>query len=268
MHRDAGTRAGVVLGVTSRECGLGRVQSQPTLGTQTQAGASRGPWDNCSSQPSLISGILAGSQLSAMQSHGSGDKGLRKRCTMPPCTMSPCTMSPCWRLAGQPLPGGQGRGTDGVPRPRLPPPLSPPLCCSISPALLPPSVPLKLSSLLHPPAPLARRQQWAARWGPGGHGVGAAPRAGSAARPAAARSPSHPGTEGSPVPTSSSAAAASGSTRPAGWPKVMWVPRGCPPPSGITVLRCCRPRCLSQGDFNHPCASSGCSSARGGQDIT
>ena len=165
---------------------------------------------------------------------------------------------------------GQGRGAAGVTLALFLPPQSP------SPVL---HLPCSLPSIFHalealfspfsaPPAPLACQQQWAAQWGPGGRGAGAAPRAGLAARPAAARSPFHPGTEGSPVPTLSSAAAAWGSTRPAGWPKVTRVPRGCPPPSCVTVPRCCRPRCLSQHVFNHPCVSPGCSSARGGQDTT
>jgi len=132
-----------------------------------------------------------------------GDKGLRQPRTMP-------------------LPGAWGRGAAGVTLPL--PPVSPPL-------LLPPFMPLKLSSL----SP-ARRQRWAARWGPGGHGVGAAPRAGSAARPAAARSPSRPGTEGTPAPTSSSAEGAWGSTRPAGRPKVMGGPAGSP---RVTVPAAC-----------------------------
>ncbi|KAM9626235.1 uncharacterized protein ACIBXB_019325 isoform 1-T1 [Morphnus guianensis] len=163
-----------------------------------------------------------------MQSRGQrhGYKGLRKRCTMP----LPRRGSPC--------PGPGERGCRGHPGPssRLPAPM----CCTFPALLLPSFTPLKLS---FPPSPPARQQRWAARWDPGGRGAGAAPRAGSAARPAAARSPFRPGTEGSRVPTSSSAAAAWGSTRPAGRPK-RW-PRYYPTPSAGTSgmpgeeLGCC-----------------------------
>lgn len=126
-----------------------------------------------------------------------------------------------------------------------------PLCC-ISPVLL---FPLLMTLTLFPLRP---RQRWAVPWGPGGRGAGAAPRAGLAAGPAAARSLSRPGTEAIPVPTSSSAAAAWGSTRPAGRPKVTRAAAALPPaPPRVPP---------SRGVFNHPRAPHGCSSARGGQD--
>lgn len=109
------------LGVTNRVWAWG-VQSQPTLRTQTQTGAGRGPLDNCSSQPSLISGILAGSQLSAMQSRGSG-AGI-KACG----SAAQCHHAGGWQ--GSLCPGVGGEGPPGspcpfscLPSPRAAPPL-------------------------------------------------------------------------------------------------------------------------------------------------
>ncbi|KAL9834461.1 uncharacterized protein GJ701_012755 isoform 2-T2 [Geothlypis trichas] len=85
--------------------------------------------------------------------------------------------------------------------------------------------------------PRAAVPRWAVPWGPGGHGAGAAPRAGLAAGPAAARSRCRPGTAGIPVLTSSSAAAAWGSTRPAARPKVTGLPAALLP----AVSVCCPP---------------------------
>lgn len=120
----------------------------------------------------------------------------------------------------------QGSGKRGCWGHSGPCPSSPlPIPCRISPALRFPlftTLKLFLFPLLHP------WQRWAVLWGPGGRGAGAAPRAGLAAGPAAARSLSRPGTEGIRVLTSSSAAAAWGSTRPAGRPKVTWA-ACCPP---------------------------------------
>ena len=62
---------GSVLGVTNRERGLAGCRASPPWGPKPQAGAGHSPRDNGRSQRSLISGRLAGSQLSAMR-HGGG----------------------------------------------------------------------------------------------------------------------------------------------------------------------------------------------------
>ncbi|KAM7089831.1 uncharacterized protein J5F26_011855 isoform 2-T3 [Ciconia maguari] len=113
---DTGTGAGGCAGGDKQGVWARGVQSQPTLGTQTQAGASRGPLDNCSSQPSLISGILAGSQLSTMQSRGSG-AGIK------PAEAAHNATAPV--AGGAASAGGSGRGTAGVTLPLLLSPLSP-----------------------------------------------------------------------------------------------------------------------------------------------
>lgn len=191
----------------------------PNLCRQAAATA---PLDNCSSQPFLISGEI--SRVPAQRdAHRDKSCGSSSQC--------PCT--------GR----GQGRGAAGVTLPLALPPLS-------SALLFPLLMTLKLAFPLHP------WQRWAVLWGPGGRGAGAAPGAGLAAGPAAARSLCPPGTEGIPVLSSSSAAAAWGSTRPAGRPKV-------------TRAACCpaaSPGAPARGGFSHPRAPHGCSSARGSQD--
>lgn len=201
-HRDVGA------GCCTGSVGSGEAEpahpGDPAAGGRAEAAAPH----NCSSQPCLISGEISGvpAQRDAEPPPQHGIKG--------------CGSSAQCRGTATAIPAREvGRGAAGVPLALSLSPLSLALCCIFPALLLPSSLPLKLSFPCSP----SHGQQWAAWWGPGGRGVGAAPCVGLAARLAAARSPSRPGTEGSPVRTSSSVVAAWGSTQPAAQPKVRWV---------------------------------------------